>query len=69
MKASSVLRNTQSQPSPHALIYRRWAKPVGKSLMFCVGSYYALYWAWELLEKGEREYELKQKKTELAKLV
>ncbi|SCU98522.1 LADA_0H13586g1_1 [Lachancea dasiensis] len=69
MKTSAMLRNAhRSQPSPHAMLYRRWAKPVGKSLALCVGSYYALYWAWEWLEKDEQRYQLEQRKTELAKL-
>ncbi|SCU77794.1 LAMI_0A02366g1_1 [Lachancea mirantina] len=43
--------------SPHALLYRRWGKLTMKSVALCVGTYYSLYWLWELLERGERKRE------------
>lgn len=48
--------------SPHALMYRRWAKPVGKLLVLSVGSYYTLFYLWEYLERKELEYEKKTKR-------
>ncbi|CAR22900.1 KLTH0D14454p [Lachancea thermotolerans CBS 6340] len=60
MYPTVVLRNAQAAskaPSPHAMIYRRFAKPVGKMLTLCVGSYYSLCYAWEWLEKRERALE------------
>lgn len=39
--------------SPHSRIYRVWGKPVSKMLLFSIGTYYTLYWAWEYLEKEE----------------
>ncbi|CCE92360.1 uncharacterized protein TDEL_0E01170 [Torulaspora delbrueckii] len=45
------------RPSPHALMYRKWAKPVGKLLTLSIGSYYTLFYLWEYLERSELEYE------------
>lgn len=42
-------------PSPHALMYRKWGKPVSKLLILSVGSYYTLFYLWEYLEKKEIE--------------
>ncbi|KAH3899942.1 uncharacterized protein SCDLUD_004258 [Saccharomycodes ludwigii] len=41
----------QRQPvSPHALIYRVWAKPVGKALFLSLSTYYSLYYLREFLD-------------------
>ncbi|CUS20257.1 LAQU0S01e02542g1_1 [Lachancea quebecensis] len=63
MHPTAVLRNAQAAskaPSPHAMIYRRFAKPVGKMLTLCVGSYYSLFYAWEWLEQRELARESQQ---------
>lgn len=52
----------EKMPSPHALLYRHWAKPVGKMLALSVGSYYTLYYMWEALEWSEKKRE-KQSET------
>ncbi|SCW01817.1 LAFE_0E07910g1_1 [Lachancea fermentati] len=44
----------RAPPSPHTMIYRRWARPVGRMLAVCMGSYYALCFGWEWLERSER---------------
>ncbi|SCU97584.1 LAFA_0G12156g1_1 [Lachancea sp. 'fantastica'] len=63
MKPTAAVKHSKPNPSPHAMMYRLWAKPVGKSLSLLLASYYGLYWTWEWLEKGEKEYELRQKQS------
>ncbi|CEP61629.1 uncharacterized protein LALA0_S03e07206g [Lachancea lanzarotensis] len=67
MRPTTVLRYLKPSPSPHALIYRLWAKPVGRSLSLLLASYYGLFWTWEWLEKGEKEYEVHQKELSSSK--
>lgn len=53
----ALFQQAQPKPvSPHARIYRVWGKPVSKMVLFSVGTYYILYWAWELLEKQEQKH-------------
>ncbi|QLL33263.1 hypothetical protein HG536_0E01740 [Torulaspora globosa] len=55
--SSTPIRPKSQPPSRHALLYSRWARPVGKVLMLSIGSYYSLMYLWEYLEKKELEYE------------
>ncbi|SCU90280.1 LAME_0E07844g1_1 [Lachancea meyersii CBS 8951] len=65
MRATAILWSSQSKSSPHAMLYKLWAKPVGRSLSLLLASYYTLYWTWEWLEKGEQEYEQRQKRIDM----
>ncbi|GAV52537.1 hypothetical protein ZYGR_0AG05280 [Zygosaccharomyces rouxii] len=45
----------RSQMSPHKLMYVKWGRPVGKSLLLSVGTFYSLYYLWEYLERDENK--------------
>lgn len=48
---------SKEPPSPHALIYRLWAKPVGKMLFITVGTFYTLHYLRELLDNPTFDHE------------
>ncbi|GAV47524.1 hypothetical protein ZYGR_0H03690 [Zygosaccharomyces rouxii] len=41
--------------SPHRLMYVKWGKPVGKSLLLSVGTFYSLYYLREYLATDENK--------------
>lgn len=55
--SSSPAKAKPEPPSRHALLYRKWPKPIGKVLLVSIGSYYSLMYLWEYLEKKEIEFE------------
>lgn len=46
---------SKGQMSPHRLMYVKWGKPVSKSLLLSVGTFYSFYYLWEYLEKKEND--------------
>lgn len=55
---SSANFDAKKPPSPHAMMYRKWGKPVGRLLVLSVGSYYTLFYLWEYLNKKELQRDM-----------